>query len=246
MENKKDMQDSFYSVKSIMTAYAKNLTIYKAQKTEQRLNELKSSYRHALIADVINGDWVKFFDYLDEQHISDTTYYDYIYACNYLGLDMTLNRNAYPKDFMRWHDIRIDEYHTAKALAEVEERKKYMQKFIEIVQKYLPLQRDRHEDYICIIAQTPEELIKEGEFLQHCVGKMNYDQKIAKEQSLIFFVRPVDNPDKPFVTLEYSLSSRKIIQCYGYKNSKPDDNVMNYINKKWLPYAKRKTKQIAA
>ena len=149
------------------------------------------------------------------------------------------------KEFIRWHDIRIDEVHTKRAMKDAEERKKYMANFSDVAAKYLPLQRNKKEPFICLIARTPEDLIKEGTFLQHCVGKMNYDQKMAKEQSLIFFIRNANEPDKPFVTVEYSLQSNRIIQSHGAHNSKPSDEVMTYLNKVWLPYAKRKLKQIA-
>ena len=74
---------------------------------------------------------------------------------------------------------------------------------------------------------------------------MGYDQKFAKEQSLIFFIRNKNNPDVPFVTIEYSIKTKNILQCYGYKDSKPEEEVLNYVNKIWLPYANRKLKKVA-
>ena len=243
-ENIADMRDSFFKVSAILSAYKNNISILKAQKTEQERERLKYSYCYGLISKVIGDEWLKFFNYLEEHNISANTYYDYALACDYLHLDMTLNKNRFPKDFMRFHDIRIDEYHTAKALADAEEKKKYMEKFIDVANKYLPLQRNKNEDFICVIARTPEELVKEGEYLDHCVGRMNYDQRIAKEQSLIFFIRKAVNPDKPFVTVEYSLSTHKVLQCYGRKDSKPEDNVLRFVNDIWLPYANRKIKKL--
>jgi hypothetical protein len=74
---------------------------------------------------------------------------------------------------------------------------------------------------------------------------MNYDQKFAREESLIFFIRNKDNINNPFVTVEYSPKSKKVVQCYGEHDSKPNDNVLNYVNKVWLPYANRKLRQLA-
>ena len=62
-----------------------------------------------------------------------------------------------------------------------------MQQFAAVAQKYASLGYTRKGDYIVAIAMSPQDLIREGETLHHCVGKMNYDQKFAKEQSLIFF-----------------------------------------------------------
>lgn len=73
---------------------------------------------------------------------------------------------------------------------------------------------------------------------------MNYDQKFAREESLIFFVRNVSEPATPFVTLEYSIKNKKILQCYGEHDHTPDSTVMDFVNKKWLPFANRQLKKI--
>ena len=95
-----------------------------------------------------------------------------------------------------------------------------------------------------MIAQSPAELIREGELLDHCVGRMGYDQKFAREESLIFFIRTKEHPDVPFVTVEYSLEKHKILQCYGYHDTTPDTEVLYFVNKIWLPYANRKVRKI--
>ena len=73
---------------------------------------------------------------------------------------------------------------------------------------------------------------------------MNYDQRFIREESLIFFVRRVTEPDTPFVTVEYSLSMKKVLQCYGLNNSRPTEDVLRYVNKVWLPYAKKQLKNL--
>lgn len=157
---------------------------------------------------------------------------------------MTEDKNRFPHDFYRWHDIRIDEYMTAKAIADEKERQKLYKSFAKVSEKYLPMQRNLNDAYICIIAKSPAELIKEGNTLHHCVGRMGYDQKMVREESLIFFIRTVAEPDKPFVTIEYSLSQKKVLQCYGDRNHRPDETVMDFVNKKWLPFANKQLNKI--
>ena len=99
-------------------------------------------------------------------------------------------------------------------------------------------------NYIVFIAKSPSDLIREGELLNHCVGRMNYDQRFIREESLIFFVRRITEPDTPFVTVEYSLSMKKVLQCYGLNNSRPTEDVLRYVNKVWLPYAKKQLKNL--
>ena len=107
-----------------------------------------------------------------------------------------------------------------------------------MAEKYMPLQHSK-ADYMVVIAMSPTELVKEGEMLNHCVGKMGYDQKLAREDSLIFFVRRKEEPNTPFVTVEYSPSKHKILQTHGMHNSTPDEQTMKYIQKTWLPFANK-------
>lgn len=95
-----------------------------------------------------------------------------------------------------------------------------------------------------VIAKSPAELIREGSILNHCVGRMDYDQKFIREESLIFFIRSRENIDKPFVTAEYSLSKKKVLQCYAKGNETPSNEVMEYVNKVWLPYVKKALKRM--
>ena len=131
-------------------------------------------------------------------------------------------------------------------MKDTEERKALYEKFSAVASKYLGLEYDKKSVYIAIIAQKPSDLTREGELLHHCVGRMGYDQKFAREESLIFFIRTREQPDVPLVTVEYSLKNKKVLQCYGDHDSRPNESIMQFVNKKWLPYANRKLKQIAA
>jgi hypothetical protein len=154
---------------------------------------------------------------------------------------MTEEKNRFPHDFNRWHDIRINEFKTAKALKDEQEREKLYADFASIAEKYVGLQESK-DGFAIVIARSPEDLIQEGKALHHCVGSMGYDQKFIKEETLIFFIRNSTDPDTPFVTMEYSLQSKKILQCYADHNSHPDETVLNFVRKKWLPYANRKVR----
>lgn len=184
--------------------------------------------------------------YITVQHTNVGTYADYVKACVYLGLDMSLERNLLPRDFRRWHDIRIDEYRTAKAVEDRQKREELYARFAEIADKYTCLQHNKRSAFVAIIAKSPAELITEGDALHNCVGRFNYDQKFVREESLIFFIRTKECPDTPFVTVEYSPSRKTILQCYGDHDSKPDDCVLHYVNKVWLPHANRSLSKMAA
>jgi len=235
-----------YYVGTLLKAYKTGKPIEEVQKIEERKRTLfrNDNYMHIKRLFTTDKEITTFIDYIESQKTNISSYSDYLKACTYLGLDMNLQKNRLPHNFKRWHDIRIDEYHTAKALKDVEERKELYAQFADIAEKYLPLQRESENEFIVIIAKSPQDLIREGEILQHCVGRMNYDQRFIREESLIFFVRNKQAPDIPFVTLEYSLKNHKVLQCYGARDKKPDEQVLKFVNNTWLPYANKQIKKI--
>ena len=244
--NSKEIKGSHYYISTILQAYQKNKPLKEVQAVEVARKALCSERGYKPIRDMLNGEYEKYFAYIGKQQISNRLYLDYLNACNYLGLDMNEEKNRYPHDFNKWHDIRIDEYATAKALKDEEERKELYENFTHIADKYLPLQYDKKGEYVVIIAKSPADLIREGERLNHCVGRMNYDQKFIREESLIFFIRSRESPDDPLVTVEYSIAKKKILQCYAFGNTTPAEDTTEYINKVWLPYANRTLKKITA
>lgn len=243
----KDKANSGYYISSIINAYKQNKNIeevYNFEKFKKQFVQ-KDNFKN-LKAFLKHNETDKFLKYLIKQKTDGYSYEDYRNACQYLGIDMTIDKNRYPHDFKKWHDIRIDQYHTAKAEKDKQERKALYETFSKVAQKYISLERLLiKENYICIIAKSPQQLVYEGEQLNHCVGRMNYDQKFAREETLIFFIRNRLSPNTPLVTLEYSIKTHKVLQCYGDHDTKPSDEILNFVNKKWLPYANRKLRQIA-
>ena len=79
----------------------------------------------------------------------------------------------------------------------------------------------------------PADLVAEGDALEHCVGRMGYDKKPATGTSFIMFVRKELEKDKPYVTVEYDPDSKKILQSYGHKNTKPEPMVQEFLTR-WI------------
>lgn len=245
IQNRKTLKDKFFYVKVILRAYKRGTSPEVEQRTEVIYHNLKNECNEAFLAEY-KSEILKLSDYLIKQNTSPSSYFDYYNACVYLGMDMSLPKNRYPHDFIHWHDIRIDEYHTAQALAKEREREEYIRKFAYVATKYLPLEFEGNAGLMVMIPRSVSDLVHEGECLNHCVGQMNYDQKMAREETLIFFVRNKDNPVTPFVTVEYSLKTHQVLQCYGYHDTKPDDKVLSFVRNKWLPFANKQVKQIQA
>jgi hypothetical protein len=244
--NKQEIARGCFYVGAIMQAYKTGKPITQAQVFLARKKTLEHVSDMAPIRELFRKDLENFFSYIDGQDVKLRSYLDYLTACNFLGLDMSIDKNRFPHDFKRWHDIRIDEYHTAKALADEKQRAELYTKFSAVAEKYIALQNVKKGGYAIVIATSPAELMREGDVLKHCVGRMNYDQKMVREETLIFFVRCVETPDVPFVTVEYSPKSKKVLQCYGYDNKRPDTPVLDFVNNVWLPFANKKIKKLSA
>lgn len=245
-KNRNELMFSSYDIKVIIDAYK---TKQDMRTLQAKQDKRKSFYHQEGLTDLrafVRGETDKFIAYIDEQKTTFRNYNDYLQACLNLNIDMSLPKNRYPKDFKRWHDIRIDEYNTAKAMKDAEERKEFYTKFALIAEKYLALEHNKKSAYMAIIPHSPADLLAEGNTLHHCVGRMGYDQKFVREESLIFFIRLREKPDIPYITVEYSPKSHRILQMHGVNNTAPNEETKKYIQNTWLPYANRHLKQITA
>ena len=247
IKHKTEIADSYYYICTVLQAYKTGRSLNEQQAYESRKKKFIRSEEYAALKDLFSGNMLeKFFKYLDSQDISFRIYSDYATTCNYLGINMSENKNLFPHDFKRWHDIRIDQYATAKAEADERQSKELYSEFKRVAEKYQSLQKTDAGNFAVVIAKSPAELIHEGNVLQHCVGKMGYDRKFIREETLIFFVRNINELNTPFVTLEYSIQRKQILQSYGLCNNKPEKDVLNFINTVWLPHANKVIRKICA
>ena len=238
INNKNNPNLKKHNASTIIQAYKTDKSFDECEKFIHRKSKLYFEKDYAPIKKQFRGKRLKlFFNYIDEQKIGYRQYLDYLNACLDLELDMSLNKNAFPHDFKKWHDIRIDECVSQQAVIDEKKRIKLYQQFSVVAQKYQPLQSYQNAMYTVLIAQSPAELVYEGNQLKHCVGKMGYDQRFAREENLIFFIRKVNNITKPFVTVEYSIRQKSVLQCYGYNDKTPKQQVLDFVNESWLPFA---------
>lgn len=183
-------------------------------------------------------DRMKLDEYLEEQDVG-ASYNDYLRAIKKLGLDLNDTKNVFPNDFKRMHDLRINEYASLKAKEKAEERKKLNEKFMAAAKKVSSF-AFRNDKYSIIIPERIEDLVREGEMLSHCVGRMGYDSKMANGDCVIAFVRLNSELDKPLVTVEYLTKTRRVSQCYAEHDTRPDAEIISFVND-WDEYVKSQT-----
>lgn len=188
----------------------------------------------------------KIFKYLRNQArknggASARDYVDYIGECEKLGYDLKETAVLYPTDLATTHRrtsalVMLEN----SALVEQAIKDKYEQLHIACEWS--------NDKYAIVMPKCADEIITEGATLNHCVG--NYCERVANGESIILFLRKLEELDKPFYTVEIRPNMKKfdLVQCRGYRNSDPSkeiyDSVDNFLEsyKKW--FNKRKFEQV--
>lgn len=174
-------------------------------------------------------DRQKVLDYVDFNDINYASYGDYLKCCIGLKLDLNDTKVIFPNEFARMHDLRASEYASEQAKKDRQLRANLYNDFRAVAEK-AKCYETVGERYALVCPMDVSELIVEGEKLSHCVGKMGYDKKMVDGISLIMFCRDKNNPSEPFVTVEYRLDKKQLNQCYGFRDSRPSDDVMTFVN----------------
>lgn len=154
--------------------------------------------------------------YIRKNKVDQFDYFDYIRWLEELGYDMRNEFNLFPKDFVKAHDDKGAEYMAmkdAKMNEQYKEFNDYLMELRENADESSPL-KTVAEGLFIRLPYDVLELRKEGEVLHHCVG--TYIEKVAKGETTILFIRKVEEPNKPYYTMEFK--DNHIVQCRGFHN----------------------------
>lgn len=134
-------------------------------------------------------------------------YRDYLEICEKLGYGVEKRSVLYPKDLQKSHD---KEARRLKHKKDVKLKKDLSVVYQEISDKF-----DFEQNGMMIVyPDTPDDLIREGHALHHCVG--GYADRVAKRECIILFLRRCDAEDQPFYTIE--VRDNKAVQVRGMQN----------------------------
>ena len=229
VKNGVQQQDFYLNGTDLISAYKKGMTACEYSKLKNIFYEV--NYVIKRHKELKKEGLIKYF--LENENnacMGPSNYCDLITALKFFHLDLNDTKNIYPKDFKYWHDFYMEKM-TASKNAELDLKIKSM--------------ADKYKKLGCVVGclklilpTKTNDFIKEGEALHHCVGKMGYNEKMAKGTSLILFVRKVEAPEKPYVTMEYDAKAKRILQIYGDHDSKPEQSCLDLINNEWLNIAK--------
>lgn len=153
-----------------------------------------------------------------------------------------------PRDLVEKHDeaaeeqrilrLRRAEAEEKKRAEEAEERRTAAEESFRQRREKYNVERD---GYFIRIAETEEEIEREGRTLCHCVG--GYAQRHVAGKLTICFIRRTETPDASLYTVE--MQGNRLIQIHGYKNDvdKPADQrpeaVMAWLLEPWLEWLRR-------
>lgn len=151
-------------------------------------------------------------------------------ACTYLrdyirmSRQMVLEWDKYPKSLKKEHDVVQMNYNLINA------GEKKVKLFKESVGKksYQSLAfdlKDKKNKYAILVPETPEDLIKEGNQLSHCVA--SYVNDVNNDKCKILFLRDKEYPEKPLATIE--VRGFNIRQARGFANRAIPEDQREFI-----------------
>lgn len=76
------------------------------------------------------------------------------------------------------------------------------------------------------VPETMFELKQEGINLANCIGSDRYENSIPNGDTIIFFIRQIDEPDDPYYAMEYK--NGQIFQIHGYANCNPPKELHDF------------------
>lgn len=163
---------------------------------------------------------------------------EYIGWCRELKYDLDNKFIYMPNNFKKVHDRVAGEYKALqdkKAAAEKLRREKLAAKRMEQTKKAMEEIFSKNDGVdafqikgkglILVVPQSGDEIRKEGEALDHCVG--GYVERVAKGETNIFFVRKADHPEQSYFTMEWK--NNKVVQCRGKSNCGMPPDVKAFV-----------------
>lgn len=158
--------------------------------------------------------------YKDMQELV-TEYRDYLEMCRKLKYDLKNSFVKYPADLQKAHDKAAKSMkHKANAIM----RREFAAVYKSIAGKY-----DFEKSGMKIVyPKNPDDLVKEGHALHHCIG--GYVERVADRKCIILFLRQCSDLQHPYYTIE--IQGNRIIQVRGVGNCSATPEVDKFV-KAW-------------
>lgn len=160
-------------------------------------------------------------------------YIDYISECAILGANRSDTAVKTPRSLKKAHDWATTE-------RKVQEKQAYEGLVAAVYDSIHALTEWSDGTYQIIMPRSAREIVEEGIRQNHCVGR--YVERVATGESVILFLRRVEDPEKNFYTMEIKKDMRRchIVQVRGERNIAATDEV-NAFCKKYTRWFNRRS-----
>ncbi len=138
-------------------------------------------------------------------------YRDYLDMAQSLKSDMSQRAILEPRDLKVRHDLLAARVNELKSRPDNERFQQAVDEGL-----YWWAQEYANEDYRVVYPMKRSDLTTEGQCLNHCVGGQAYFERHILGHQMVFFIRKVSAPDKPYFTAEIDTDTGRIIQLYGF------------------------------
>ena len=159
-------------------------------------------------------------------------WFDYLDLLEYFHKDLSSPRYIFPDDLSAEHDRLMNKKRVIEDRLEMERRKEREKEKLAVLAGKSPYFGITFGNarFIVVVLKTLEEYKREGDLQHHCVYT---NSCYGRKDSLILSARARDAPDKPVETVEISLKTGKILQCFGARNrfTEYHDEIQNLVNK---------------
>ncbi|MBQ6403886.1 MAG: PcfJ domain-containing protein [Oscillospiraceae bacterium] len=152
-------------------------------------------------------------------------YRDYLVMAGELGIDMSHKSVRYPADCIEAHDRVMKQHELVKNELDDKRFRENTAAIYEAIGN-----ADFQKAGLCVVLpQSMTDFYLEGNALNHCVGSQShYFENHMKGTQMIFFIREVSAPDKPYFTMEADMRSKTILQLYGFGDSSAPKEVRRF------------------
>ena len=175
----------------------------------------------------------KFLHYFEKQkqrHPKETLYrlagwyQDYIRMSEGMQVDLSHKSVRWPKDVREAHDRILERYREKEDKIWRENLARALEALDQGAIEF------RTKDFQIVMPTCRADFIREGQSLDHCVGRAGYFERHAKGKQMVFFIRKAEAPEVPYFTMEVDMQRIRILQLYGYHDCIAPPEVRKFAN----------------
>ena len=167
-------------------------------------------------------------------------YEDYMDMCTRLKKDTSDEMIYRPRELRRRHDEAVEEINLRDAELKAEEYSERYPEAENVLGEIADKLAYRNDRYIIVVPKKNIEIVHEGRELHHCTGTSDrYFDRIAQRETYICFLRKVEEPDKPYYTIEVEPGGT-IRQHRGMCDEEPEIDEVRPFLREWQKEIRRR------